>query len=204
MNARRAGGFSLLEVLVAVAIFALIAGAAFAGIEALIGARERVTQATERLRALDLALGGMVRDLGHALARPARGAGGAPLPALAGGTQGFELSHMGFAALANPAAGRVRRTAWALDQQALTRIRWPSVDRADFGARPEPERLVDEIEGLRLRYLDRSGQWRREWPPREGPDARLDALPIAVEIELESRQLGPLRRLVQLPQGGSQ
>lgn len=198
-----AGGFSLLEVLVATAIFSIVAVVAWSGVVALIGARETLAAQGDRLRAVQLAVGGLERDLAYAIARPARGPGGITLPAMAGDTVGIELSHVGFPTALDPHGGRVRRSAWRYAEGRLARLRHPTLDRADFGARAEPEVMLDGLGAFRLRYLDRRGEWSPVWPPRLGPDARPDALPRAVEFTLEVEGLGTIRRVALPPEGGA-
>ncbi len=199
----RGGGFSLLEVLVATAIFSVVAVVAWSGVVALIGAREALGAQADRLRAVQWAVGGLERDLSQAIARPARGPGGVLLPALVGDAVGIELSHVGFPTALDPRGGRVRRSAWRYGEGRLDRLRHPTLDRADFGRRAEPETVIGGLGAFRLRYLDRRGEWSPAWPPRLGPDARPDALPRAVEFTLEVEGLGTVRRVVLPPEGGA-
>jgi general secretion pathway protein J len=198
----RGRGFSLIEVLVATAIFSIVAVVAWSGVSALVGAREALGRESERLRALALAVAALERDLAQAVERPVRGPGGSVLPALAGDARGLELSHLGHPTALDPRGGRVRRTAWRIDEGRLVRLRHPTLDRADFGPRAAPEPVLAGLGGFRLRYLDARGTWSGEWPPRQGPDARLDALPRAVEFTLEVDGLGPIRRVVTPPEVG--
>lgn len=198
---RDRGGFSLLEVLVATAIFSIVAVVAWSGVVALIGAREALGEQGDRLRAVQLAVGGLERDLSQALARPVRGPGGVALPALVGDAVGIELSHVAFPTALDPHGGRVRRSGWRYAEGRLARLRHPTLDRADFGPRAEPETVVEGVGAFRLRYLDRRGEWSPAWPPRLGPDARPDALPRAVELTLDVEGLGPIRRVVLPPEG---
>jgi general secretion pathway protein J len=195
-------GFSLIEVLVATAIFSIVAVVAFSGVSALVGAREQLARESERLRAVQLAVSGLERDLLQAVERPARGPGGVVAPALAGDALGLELSHTGFPTTLDPRSGRVRRTAWRYADGQLVRLRHPTLDRADFGPRAAPEAILGGLAAVRLRYLDGRGEWSPVWPPRQGPDARIDALPRAVEFTLDLDGLGPVRRVVTPPEVG--
>jgi general secretion pathway protein J len=53
---------------------------------------------------------------------------------------------------------------------------------------------------MRLRYLDGAGSWHSSWPPpgTSGTDA-LEELPYALELIVEHRRYGELRRLLRLP-----
>lgn len=198
-----ASGFSLIEVLVATAIFSIIAVVAWSGIAALVSARETVSRQGDRLRALQLAVGGLERDLSQSIARPVRGSGGITLPALVGDATGLEVSLIGFATQLDPHGGRVRRHAWRQSEGQLLRIRFPTLDRADFGPRDDPEVMLDAISVFRIRYLGESGEWTAFWPPRLGPDARPGALPRAIEITVEAEGLGSVRRVIAPPAGAA-
>jgi general secretion pathway protein J len=197
------GGFSLIEVLVATAIFSIIAVVAWSGIAALVSARETVSRQGDRLRALQLAVGGLERDLSQSIARPVRGPGGITLPALVGDATGLEVSLIGFATQLDPHGGRVRRHAWRQSEGQLLRIRFPTLDRADFGPRDDPEVMLDAISVFRIRYLGESGEWTAFWPPRLGTDARPGALPRAIEITVEAEGLGSVRRVIAPPAGAA-
>jgi general secretion pathway protein J len=196
-------GFSLIEVLVATAIFSIIAVVAWSGIAALVSARETVSRQGDRLRALQLAVGGLERDLSQSIARPVRGPGGITLPALVGDATGLEVSLIGFATQLDPHGGRVRRHAWRQSEGQLLRNRFPTLDRADFGPRDDPEVMLDAISVFRIRYLGESGEWTAFWPPRLGPDARPGALPRAIEITVEAEGLGSVRRVIAPPAGAA-
>ena len=68
-------GFTLLEVLVALAIFAVLSLAGWKVFDSLIKVRERNQIYTEQLSALQSTYTLMLRDFSQAIARPARQAG---------------------------------------------------------------------------------------------------------------------------------
>jgi general secretion pathway protein J len=112
MNARRtiastryrAKAFSLLELLVALAVFAALAAAAYGGLAEIARARGAIAERQDRLAAIVRAVSTFERDLRQAVSRPVRGgARGAIVPALAGAADRIELTRLGFA---NPRAGQ--------------------------------------------------------------------------------------------------
>ena len=71
MSMRRAG-FALLEVLVAVVIFAVIAAIAYRGLDTVSRTRTQLAAANARLRELSIAIHLIETDLGQVVARPVR------------------------------------------------------------------------------------------------------------------------------------
>ncbi len=194
MHAR---GFSLLEVMVAVAIFAVLAVLAYGGLDAVARARAQTAQAAQRLAALQSAVAGLERDLREALPRPLRGNSGELLPAMIGSASALELTHAGFSSPLTEASAMLSRTAWAVVDGELRRVRWPVLDRAP-ATRGTPRSMLVQTSQLRLRYLDAAANWRDSWPPRDGPDALPERLPRAVEFVLSGDDFGSLARRVVL------
>lgn len=189
-------GFTLLELLVALAVFAALAAAAYGGLAQVARTRAALAAQQDRLAAVTRAVGMLERDLRQTLARPVRGnAANAVLPALAGRADGVELTRLGFA---NPRAeprSHLERVVYAQDGARLRRGRYAVLDRVP-GSVPDTATLLDAVESLRLRYVGRDGVWRESWPPADGV---LADLPRAVEFRLGLADLGEIRRVLELP-----
>ncbi|MDZ4813331.1 MAG: type II secretion system minor pseudopilin GspJ, partial [Pseudomonadota bacterium] len=92
-------GFTLIEVLVSVLIFALMSAAAYAAIDALLRSRQALYQRAQSLQQLQTAMGRFERDLRQAMTEPVRDAYGETQPLLSGTSTSVELTRAG---LANP------------------------------------------------------------------------------------------------------
>jgi general secretion pathway protein J len=195
--ARRQRGVALLELVVAVAIFALIAVAAYAALDAVTRSRKATADAGERLAELQLAVALFERDLHEALPRSIRGGSGERQPALAGSATTLELSHSGPASLRVRTQSDVSRSAWLVSDRRLLRLRWDVLDRA-ASSQPRPRQMLTGVESLQLRYRDSQGAWRENWPPRDGPDADPDRLPRAIEFVLLGTNFDRVARRVAL------
>lgn len=193
-------GFTLLELLVAVAIFGVMAALAYGGLRGVLAARSETGAAAERLGDLQLGVTLISRDLQQAAPRPVRGAYGDTAGAVLGTPRSVELTRAGHA---NPTGARratLQRVRWAVADGVLTRWSWPVLDRTP-ATRPSERRLLDGVEALRLRYHFR-GEWHDNWPPRRGQGQPDEAMPRAVEFTAELADWGSVTRVVLLPEGG--
>jgi len=189
-------GFALLELLVALAIFAVIAAVAYRGIASVTQARENIAAHALRLKEVQLAVAMMERDLRQAAARPIRGAYGEVLPALVGARSQLELSCYGFGSAYNEKRSLLDRIGYAHGGGELARLSYPVLDRApqtQVARRP----LLDGVQAMRLRYLDPANRWLESWPPVDRT-ADPQALPRAVELVLRLDDYGEIRRVVEL------
>jgi len=200
--ARPARGFSLLELVVAVAVFAVVAAAAYGSLAAIARTRGALAAEQERFAQVQRALSVLADDLRQGVGRSVRGNDGKPLPALAGNAQALEFTRVGFANPLAEARSNLQRVAFALDAGALREGRYAVLDRAPNSV-PAWRELLPRAGQLRLRYLGCDRVWREAWPPREtlpcqgGIDANAQ-LPRAVELRIAPPELGEIRRVVEL------
>lgn len=192
----RHAGFTLVEVLVAVALFALASALAFGGLDALARARTQLDAENERLGRLQFAIGLIERDLRSVAQRAVRDGQGAPLAPLLGGQDRIELSRHGLSnGLALPRA-ELERIGYRLERGTLQRLRYAVLDRT-ASTQPIADALLDRVDGLQLRYLAEDGRELAQWPP---PRAAGEAPPAAVELTLTLPDYGELRRVLELPE----
>lgn len=200
----RPGGFTLVELMVALAIFAVIAAIAYAGLDLMLRQWRALHEAGEALRAPAFALHAVERDLRQAVVRPVRDEFGAPLPALLGSPERIELTVASPRLPPAERSIRLSRVVWFRDGEQLRRGRWQMLDRAP-GSGFDSQSKLDGLRRLRLSYLDAEGRWRERWPPiaPAGADtvAAQELLPRAVELRLETGDGIEHRRLIVLQEG---
>lgn len=193
-------GFTLLELIVVISIFAVFSLMAYGGLDSVLQSRARVEEAMNETAAIQKAYVRLREDFQQVRNRPARDGYGDRQPALRTDQQGrVEFTRGGWRnPLLLPRAG-LERVSYRLDGKKLTRESWRVLDQAQ-DSKPVAVVLLDDVQEVRWRFLDSSRDWFQRWPPEDPNRSATTAppLPLAVELELESQRWGKLRFLFRL------
>ncbi len=193
----RHAGFTLIEVLVALALFALIAGATVVLLAWTADQRGAVRAKMDRLSEIQLAHALLKADLGQAAIRPTRRSDGsseynafnaAPpdddtRPMLAFVRRGWENPGM-------EARASMQYVEYRVIDGRLERSVRPMLDGTIGG---DPQVLLGEVRSVRAFFYSH-GSWSDGWIG----GAR--AMPRAVRLEFELRDIGPLSQVFVLPE----
>ncbi len=199
-----AQGFTLLELLIAITIFAIIATFVYAGLNVVLETKHQTEQHLERLSKLQLGLHLLQRDIEQAVNRPIRDEYGDSQSAFKSGGLSELLLEMTRGGYANPlkqSRSTLQRVAYQLEDNSLYRIIWPTLDRASE-SEPRRQRLFDEVEGVEIVFYDQEMKKHSEWPdPQSGANTKpAPVLPKAVEVVIEHEKWGNIRRLFRVAQ----
>lgn len=206
MNAAESQGFTLLELLLAMALTALVAVMAYTGFSVAADAGERHRQQVSRLGEVQRAMGWLLRDLQQLSDRPVVDSRGDSLPALLGGEQGdplLEFTHAGWSNPREQPRSSLQRVRYRLDGEGgLWREHWLVLDRFDEEEGLQRVKLIDGVRRVSLAFLDGragsaagtriGGEWMDWWPVAEGDPL----LPLALRVGLELEGIGRVERLV--------
>jgi general secretion pathway protein J len=201
-------GFTLIEVLVALALTALVAMMAYASLSAAISASESTRSDAERLQTVDRLFQILQRDISQAVLRPVSDGYGEIQPALRGGVVDGELLLLTRAGWPNARLqlrSDLQRVRYRSTGDSLWRDYWEHTDIAP-GVQPISTRVASGLPAIRMRFLgpgasssgSESSEWRDSWLTQ----SRADRLPLAVEVILELQAWGEIRRLLVLPDNG--
>ena len=194
-------GFTLVELLVAMAIFALLSGFAYRGLHAMLESREALQKESRKWRDVAVFVGRVERDIDSVLPRIALSSSGTPLAQVSStldvltAGDGLALTRAGSPLQENTLAAP-QRVAYRIRDGAIERLTWSSVDAAP---RQEPSvvRVLPQAVGLAFRFLDaKSGEWRTSWGL---PGSAQTRLPAAVEMTLTLVSGEKIVRLMDLP-----
>lgn len=202
-------GFTLIEVLLAMAITALVAVMAYAGLSAAINAASRHGEMVQRLGEIQTALSWIVRDLRQSVDRPITDARGDIRPAIIGGNDDneelLELTHSGWDNPRGQRRSALQRVHYRLDADGnLWRDNWLVLDRLDDEDHLQQIKLLSGVKSFKLQFLDGKsanakqealgGEWIEQWPATKGDKL----LPLAVQFDLELEGFGIVHRVVGL------
>jgi general secretion pathway protein J len=197
----RAAGFTLVELLVALTIFAILAGFAYRGLSAMLDSRASLERESRKWRDVALFVARFERDLGAVIdKRVALGTSGThlmPLSSLTESTDsapGIAISRSGSVLQANSLAAP-QRIAYRFREGKVERLSWTGIDAAP---RDEPA-VVPVFSGatnLSFRFLSATGVWLGTWG---APGSNEMGLPAAVEMTIDLASGERITRLVDLP-----
>lgn len=214
---RHVKGFTLVELLLAVALSAVIAALAYAGINA--GMQASMTLETEvhNLTELQRALSIVEEDLLQVRLRPVMHGVDYREPAFASGNSGGSLLEFTRAGFANPlqlARSELQRVRYVLRGDSLWREHWSQLDRSDVLQTPQQVMLLSGVTNISLEFLvappqgaavdllslqEAGAYWQRYWNSEDPRTALAAPLPLAVRFTLTTTQYAQVQRVIELP-----
>ena len=185
-------GFTLVEVLVALLISAMIGVIGYRGLSSMIDSQQRLGAAADGWQDVHRFAALIEADFRNAVPRPGRDAGGVRQPALVG----IPVAERPFGAQftvqrgsrgIDPAQATVRRVGYRFADSEVRHLAWATPDLSPF-AETQEQVLLRGVERLSFRYSPAGGPWSSTWPPAGAAAGNADTeLPMAVEVVLELR-----------------
>ncbi len=198
----RQQGFTLIEIMVAVAIFAVMSVMAWGALSRSLTDAEMLTARMDRLQAIQRSVRFLVTDLSQAAPRSVRNElGDTQVPAILSSLTGdfaLQLTHGGWNNPAGLPRGSQQRSAYRLEEDELVRYHWTVLDRT-YSNQPVATILLDDVESLFFLFYDDNGTSSDTWPPQTSVGASSTRVrPRAVEMVLTLNDIGEITRLVEV------
>jgi general secretion pathway protein J len=208
----RRSGFTLIEVVVAIFIAAVMFAIGYRALSQAMIDREALNTTQTRVNEIQRGMRIIAQDFAQIAARPARDTqGNGELQAAIGANSRdntlVTFSRNGWsnpAGLQRPAEERVR---YRFLDGSLIREHWLSVDPA-LNAEPRQRVVVTHVKSVEVRFLDPvTRNWRTDWPPLAptgpvGPlqiDETFMPRPMAIEFTIVFDDWGRVQRLFETP-----
>lgn len=212
---RHQPGFTLIEVLIALAITVFVSAVAYSSLSAALRAVESTREVADRTYEINRAWMLISRDLRQFVARPVRDEFGQVEPALTGGPAArFALSFTrgGWHNPNDSRRSHLQRVNYRLEDGALWRDAYPVLDRAP-DTEPQQVKLLDGVDYLDLLFLGdlaevgtagegidlETRNWLDSWTADAGAQSNELVPPVALELTLQLQDWGEMRRIYALP-----
>ncbi|MBB4615135.1 type II secretion system minor pseudopilin GspJ [Novosphingobium taihuense] len=180
-------GFTLVEMLIALALFAVIAVGALGLLRFSVDAELASRNKTESIAAQRRFLSVWTADLAQAVPRPSRDQSGAAHPAFEANRDGvvIRFTRSGWDNVDGAPRPSLQKVEYRVTATALVRAGYPFPD----GAAPEAgAEVLPLIAPPTVRFRTQDGNWRDRWEPQLSTE-----LPVAIELLVPQRGVPPLR-----------
>lgn len=202
MKLRSQSAFTLIEVLVALAVFGIMSMLAYSALGSTLENADYLGSRMDRLQSVQRTVRYLSTDLLQAAPRPVRsqlGNGYEPaMRSVLSAEFAIELTHGGWGNPAGLPRGTLQRVAYRIEDQQLLRYHWGVLDRT-YANDPVVTVMLEDIESLFFRFYSATGEPSEVWPPEsQQGDAGVRTLPRAIEIVLTLPDQGEITRLLEV------
>ncbi len=178
-------GFTLLELMVAISIFAIVSLLTMGGMTTVLDTQQHTEENLQRLTRLQMVFTILSRELQQFSPRSIRDEYGAVIESISSetseGVSGIEFSHQGRFTLGNKVS--LQRVAYYYEDEQLVKKVWRVLDRVE-DTRPVKQVLLDNIEELNFSFyvaqLQDEGDWQDTWI--EDENAQLRAVKLSLKM----------------------
>ncbi|PID46075.1 MAG: type II secretion system protein GspJ [Proteobacteria bacterium] len=188
-TSKQHAGFTLVELLVAVAVFSLMTVVAYSGLASIIK-NDRVSLEHEvALKKLQRTLVFIEKDLRQLSLRPRNTGYSELLPAVKSGESSdtglLEFTRAGNSNPTDLTRSSLQRVRYVLDGDTLQRLSWNLVDHNDVD--PLTMNLLTDVRSVKFSFFSANGRNEGEWSKQE--------LPMGIEFKLTHEHWGDIRRI---------
>ena len=187
---RKTLGFTLVEILVALLVFSVVALLSARLLSQSIDNQSNLQDRGQRLAEIHRAMRVIQRDILQLSRRKIRDAQGEELPALIVSDQGvIEFSRVGWRNPLRQPRSEVQRVGYRWQDEKIIRGYWLTLDRS-YDAEPAFQTLLEDVETIEFFAVDQLGNEHKQWPldpsssqaTQEGEELYLTAILFRAEI----------------------
>ncbi|MEM7304075.1 MAG: type II secretion system minor pseudopilin GspJ [Pseudomonadota bacterium] len=196
---KRQSGFTLIEVVIALTVFAILGTMAFSGLNAILKWQADLEDQSKQLVAIQLTMKYLERDINQVISRTVRDQYGDSQPAFsASGENELSFTYSGWRNPAGLSRSNIQRVSYRIDEDDnLIRQSWNRLDGAIY----EDARdviLIEGIEEINWEFISEGSEEIDQWPPLN-VDPNFSGLPMAVAVTFNVKPFGEINRIFTLP-----
>jgi len=110
----------------------------------------------------------------------------------------LDLTRTGWSNTAGQQRSTLQRVSYGLVDDVLKRSYYVHLDNVQ-GTTPVVQDLFTGVKAIQMRYLDSNQAWQSQWPPPGLQQSEsLSSRPVAVELIIEFKDWGRIRRLIEV------
>lgn len=206
LPAKTARGFTLIEVLIAIMIMAIIATLTGQALHTATSSSEATNDAVKRLSSIDRTWSLIEADLRNALPRAIAPPMGEPIPALIANRSSDYWLRVFRGGVVNPLhapRSELIRIGYRLTDNVLWRDTWVNIASMDERDALK-QKLMTDVKDIVIRVLSNSatslaaGPWVQDWP---ASGVTPNTLPYGLEVTIQTEDYGEMKRLFSILPG---
>ena len=203
---RQSRGFTLVEILVALFIFAIIGFLAATSLHTIIRLHHQLRTSDRQVLQLQMTMTLLRRDAMQAIDRPIRDSDGNPEPSFAcDGSSSLVFTRTGLIDPFNSAIrSTMQRVGYVLDGNGLVRETWDVLDQPPQ-SKPEQQVLLQGVTSIQWQFITHNGVTSKSWPPATGTNMQRENtdLPKAVLMLMQVKGIGLIQGVFPVPASGA-
>jgi general secretion pathway protein J len=196
-------GFTLIEVILSMAITAFIAVIAYSALSVAISTSEQHEQKAQQLADIQLALSVLERDIRNSVARGIKDEFSDQQAAMMGGALAdyvLQLTRRGWDNPTEIKRGDLQRVRYEFNDNTLWRQHWLVLDRVNEGNERLRVMVIENVTAFEILFLkpdsntanpsSLGGVWQDEWDDND--------MPLAIEVRLDIEHFGEVKRVFEI------
>ncbi|MBT4836493.1 MAG: type II secretion system minor pseudopilin GspJ [Methylococcales bacterium] len=195
-------GFTLIEILIALAIFAVLSVLAFSGLSNVLEINQHNQQALNKLQGIQVGYSKIANDLQHLIERSIRSEYDQILPPIVANNlepTKLEFTRSGILLPGKTIVQKPSRIAYTFKNDQIIRSIWQVLDRSQDSQAIE-EVIFNEAEAFEIRLIDDQGKWHRQWGHLAFISSESKTTLAAIETTITFKKTGKIKRLFMVPQ----
>lgn len=202
---KKSRGFTLIEILVALMIFAILGVLAAMSLHTIIRAHERLKKADHQLLQLQITMTLMRRDISEIIDRKIRDSDDTIESEFIGSDNAITFTRTG---MINPfnlnRQSNMQRVGYILQGDNLVRLTWDVLDQSPH-TKPESQTVLSHVESVQFQFIADNGATSSTWPPAAGSTMQQEdqsPLPKVVLMVMQIKNEGILQGVFPIPARG--